>query len=156
MRVVESSNEPLHALWITYDRSLEMVPSENDKARPAIADSKKEDETKTEEAMQREETVDDEQSNSDDEEKFPMSKFLAAGGKPPTQVAEDGALPDANPPVVSSGEESFDPCLYSAVTHAKTIDDYKILRILGEGAYGVVKLAYNMKDPEKVSLRVCD
>ncbi|CAG8609442.1 11063_t:CDS:2 [Paraglomus occultum] len=38
---------------------------------------RKDDETKTEEAMQIEETADDEQSNSDDDETFSMSKFLA-------------------------------------------------------------------------------
>ncbi|CAG8623199.1 2019_t:CDS:2 [Paraglomus occultum] len=92
-RVVEYADEPLRALWITYDRSL--------------ADSKKDDETKTEEAMQTEETLDDEQSNSDDEETFSMSKFLA-------ELVEDLQR-----------------------------------RCLGECAYGIVKLAYNTKDPEK-------
>ncbi|CAG8654629.1 1312_t:CDS:2 [Paraglomus occultum] len=54
---------------------------------------------------------------------------------------------DVNLPVI--GEESFDPQLYSVVTRAKTIDDYKILRIC--------QVAYNAKDPEKETsdIEVC-
>ncbi|CAG8631355.1 3_t:CDS:2, partial [Paraglomus occultum] len=57
MRLVEYANEPLRALWISYDRSLDAGPNENDKVRPTIANSKKGDEAKTEEAMQTEETA---------------------------------------------------------------------------------------------------
>ncbi|CAG8571438.1 9662_t:CDS:2 [Paraglomus occultum] len=66
MRVVEYANEPLRALWISYDRKPGCGANENDKARPTIVDPKKDDETK----MQTEEIVDDEQINSDDDEKF--------------------------------------------------------------------------------------
>lgn len=41
---------------------------------------------------------------------------------------------------------------YSALTRKTTISDYCILDSLGQGAYGMVKLAYRLDDPEKVIL----
>ncbi|KAJ2961266.1 hypothetical protein NQZ79_g3523 [Umbelopsis isabellina] len=38
---------------------------------------------------------------------------------------------------------------YSALTRKTTISDYCILDSLGQGAYGMVKLAYRLDDPEK-------
>ncbi|CAG8612305.1 1736_t:CDS:2 [Paraglomus occultum] len=89
-------------------------------------------------------TVDDEQSNSDDEEKFSTSKFLAAGGGLPTQ---DGTSPVL---IYQQTKNRLIARLYSAVTRAKTTDDYKILPI----AYGVVKLHTMRKIKKRCELVV--
>ncbi|CAB4394228.1 uncharacterized protein OCT59_010909 [Rhizophagus irregularis] len=139
MRVVESPDEPLHALWITYDRNVNFGKEQSfdtyggitpiyERQEEILGQSKQEDKNEEEE-----------------EEKFTRSKFIAAGGKPPS--------PDnrriSSPPSILPVPESFDPSSYSALTFAKTINDFVILENMGSGAYGQVNLAYNKNDPEK-------
>ncbi|CAG8456443.1 4923_t:CDS:2 [Ambispora gerdemannii] len=130
MRVVESPDEPLHALWITYDRSVNCatnaIPEQNQIQSKAVVE--------------------------EEEENFPISKFLAAGGKPPNTGAKgDSERQVITPPVLSPQQEvqPFDPNLYSAITLEKSIEDFEIIDTLGQGAYGQVKLAYNRQDPEQ-------
>ncbi|CAG8682355.1 1926_t:CDS:2, partial [Ambispora leptoticha] len=132
MRVVESPDEPLHALWITYDRSvncaINVIPEQNQIQPKTVVEREEE------------------------EEKFPISKFIAAGGKPPNTGAQgDSERQIITPPVLSPLQEvqPFDPNLYSAITLEKSIEDFEIIDTLGQGAYGQVKLAYNRQDPEQ-------
>jgi hypothetical protein len=141
MRVVESPDEPLHALWITYDRNVNFGKEQSfdvygggitpihERQEEILGQSKQEDE-----------------KEEGEEEKFTRSKFIAAGGKPPS--------PDnrriSTPPSISPAPEPIDPLLYSAITLAKKISDFVILENMGSGAYGQVNLAYNKNDVEKV------
>ncbi|CAG8596942.1 18664_t:CDS:2, partial [Acaulospora morrowiae] len=135
MRVLESSDEPLHALWITYDRNFNFAKERpvEDVAITSIPSSK----------------PDDEKGQDEDNEKFPISKFIAAGGRPPSLAYSSNDRRISVPPLISPVAESFDPKSYSAISLAKSIDDFIILESLGKGAYGEVKLAYNKNDPEK-------
>ncbi|CAH1759480.1 18514_t:CDS:10 [Entrophospora sp. SA101] len=95
MRVLEAPDEPLHALWITYDRT--------------------------------------------------------AGGKPSLsgKLSSVESHQIITPPSILPNSGSFDNIRYSALTLSKSINDFQIIGILGSGAYGEVKLAYNKNDPEK-------
>ncbi|CAJ0911494.1 14075_t:CDS:10 [Entrophospora sp. SA101] len=94
MRVLEAPDEPLHALWITYD---------------------------------------------------------PAGGKPSLsgKLSSVESHQIITPPSILPNSGSFDNIRYSALTLSKSINDFQIIGILGSGAYGEVKLAYNKNDPEK-------
>ncbi|KAG9302331.1 hypothetical protein G9A89_008823 [Geosiphon pyriformis] len=133
MRVVESPEEPLHALWITYDRTVNCAAGAVEEQIEAHW-----------QPAQKEE----------DEEKFPIDKFLAAGGKPPITGSSNGKVDQrqiTTPPVLSPNQEmeNFDPYMYSAITQGKTINDFNIIENLGQGAYGQVKLAFDRKDPDQ-------
>ncbi|RHZ56303.1 hypothetical protein Glove_402g55 [Diversispora epigaea] len=140
MRVVESPDEPLHALWITYDRNANFAKEQNDDSvvQSPVDISKKIDK------------VNDEKVNGDENEKFPLSKFIEAGGKPMPSVGSSSVNGKISaPPLISPTPEYIDPSQYSAITLKKTVDDFKILDKLGAGAYGQVNLAYNKNDPEQ-------
>ncbi|CAG8531245.1 16261_t:CDS:2, partial [Racocetra fulgida] len=141
MRVVESPDEPLHALWITYDRSANFAKEQ------AYFDRVENHENHVEK-FETSRNIEDEKIQ-EEKENFHISKFIAAGGKPPlsTHLSSDRQI--ITPPVMSPAPEPFDPMSYSAITLAKTIDDFEILDNLGQGAYGQVKLAYNKNDLEK-------
>ncbi|CAG8513026.1 4586_t:CDS:2, partial [Scutellospora calospora] len=121
MRVVESPDEPLHALWITYDRNANFAKEQS------YIDSV--------EKLVTSRSVDDE-NIQEEKENFHISKFIAAGGKPPisTHISSDRQI--MTPPAMSPAPVPFDPMLYSAITLGKTIDDFEILDNLGQGAYG--------------------
>lgn len=63
---------------------------------------------------------------------------------PPTPVARQNSSASSSS---SKQTQSFPE--YSAQTNATTIDDYEILDNLGQGAYGLVKLAVRRDDPEQ-------
>ncbi|CAI2164978.1 15943_t:CDS:2 [Funneliformis geosporum] len=154
MRVVESPDEPLHVLWITYDRNVNFVKDQslevNSSVPMPIAYEKKQEEynNHVHEVSKPSRQLD--RNEQDEEEKFPLSKFIAAGGKPPPlkRLSTDNRK-ITRPPSISSAPESFDPMLYSAITLTKSINDFIIVDNLGQGAYGQVNLAYNKNDPEK-------
>ncbi|CAG8601060.1 25398_t:CDS:2, partial [Racocetra persica] len=141
MRVVESPDEPLHALWITYDRSANF-------AKEQTYFDRVENHENHVEKLEISRNIEDDKIQ-EEKENFHISKFIAAGGKPPltTHLSSDRQI--ITPPVMSPAPEPFDPMSYSAITLAKTIDDFEILDNLGQGAYGQVKLAYNKNDLEK-------
>jgi hypothetical protein len=55
-----------------------------------------------------------------------------------------------SPPAILDADEDKEEIIYSAQTHSTTIDDYHILDSLGQGAYGLVKLAVKKNDPSQV------
>nr|CAG8484126.1 10630_t:CDS:10 [Entrophospora candida] len=114
MRVLEAPDEPLHALWITYD-------------------------------------LEERKEEGEEEESFGLSKFIAAGGKPSLsgKLSSVESHQIITPPSILPNSGSFDNIRYSALTLSKSINDFQIIGILGSGAYGEVKLAYNKNDPEK-------
>ncbi|CAG8591502.1 16396_t:CDS:2 [Cetraspora pellucida] len=138
MRVVESPDEPLHALWITYDRSVNFA-----KEQTYLDHVENHGER-----LETSRSLEDEKIQ-EEKENFHISKFIAAGGRPPlsTHLSSDRQI--ITPPVMSPAPEPFDPMSYSAITLEKTINDFEILDNLGQGAYGQVKLAYNKNDIEK-------
>ncbi|CAG8637319.1 11075_t:CDS:2, partial [Funneliformis caledonium] len=148
MRVVESPDEPLHVLWITYDRNVNFVKDQSLDVNGTVPTSKKQEEydNHVPEVSKPSRQVD----KNEEEEKFPLSQFIAAGGKPPPlkRLSTDNRK-ITSPPSISPAPEAFDPMLYSAITLTKSISDFVIVDALGQGAYGQVNLAYNKKDPEK-------
>ncbi|KAF7722763.1 hypothetical protein EC973_002717 [Apophysomyces ossiformis] len=64
-------------------------------------------------------------------------------------TAVPGSSPDTQPQTNSATPAALDPPLYSAQTKKVSIKDYAILENLGQGAYGLVKLAVRIDDPEK-------
>nr|CAG8535664.1 14597_t:CDS:2 [Entrophospora candida]CAG8539621.1 11015_t:CDS:2 [Entrophospora candida] len=139
MRVLESPDEPLHALWITYDRNINF--------------SKDHDDGKSK--IERMETIGEDHDNKKivktlGEEIFGLSNFIAAGGKPSLSSIEKPQI--LNSPLILSTPNSFETAKYSVLTQSKTIKDFHIIDILGKGAYGEATLAYNKNDPEKMEL----
>jgi hypothetical protein len=63
----------------------------------------------------------------------------------PSNVHPNTPPPSRTPPVSMLN--------YSALTLKTNISDYCIIDSLGQGAYGMVKLAYKLDDPEKVTHR---
>ncbi|RIA96871.1 kinase-like domain-containing protein [Glomus cerebriforme] len=152
MRVIESPDEPLHALWITYDRNVNFgkeQPSDDNGIFP-IHEEKEEYLDHYVSENFKISKQEDRKENEEEGEKFPLSKFIAAGGKPPPlkQISPDNRR-ISTPPSISPAPEPFDPMLYSAITLTKNINDFVILDNMGSGAYGQVNLAYNKKDTEK-------
>ncbi|RIB02649.1 kinase-like domain-containing protein [Gigaspora rosea] len=138
MRVVESPDEPLHALWITYDRSANFAKE------PPYFDNV---DNRSERFEISRHLGDD--KIQEEKENFNISRFIEVGGKPPISTSLSSDRQIITPPVMSPAPEPFDPMSYSAITLGKTIDDFEILDNLGQGAYGQVKLAYNKNDNEK-------
>ncbi|CAG8507435.1 1919_t:CDS:2 [Diversispora eburnea] len=144
MRVVESPDEPLHALWITYDRNANFAKEQNDDNvyKPLVLPPA--------DIPRKINNVNNEKANGDEDEKFPLSKFIEAGGKPMLSVGSSSVNGQISvPPLISPTPEYIDPNQYSAITLKKTVNDFKILDKLGAGAYGQVNLAYNKNDPEQ-------
>ncbi|CAJ0917713.1 10450_t:CDS:10 [Entrophospora sp. SA101] len=136
MRVLESPDEPLHALWITYDRNINF--------------SKDHDDGKSK--IERMETIGEDHDNKKivktlGEEIFGLSNFIAAGGKPSLSSIEKPQI--LNSPLILPTPNSFETAKYSVLTQSKNIKDFHIIDILGKGAYGEATLAYNKNDPEK-------
>ncbi|CAG8621218.1 13365_t:CDS:2 [Gigaspora margarita] len=138
MRVVESPDEPLHALWITFDRSANFAKE------PSYFDNV----YNHSERFEINRHLGDEKIQ-EEKENFNISRFIEVGGKPPISTSLSSDRQIITPPVMSPAPEPFDPMSYSAITLGKTIDDFEILDNLGQGAYGQVKLAYNKNDNEK-------
>ncbi|GBC03202.1 hypothetical protein RclHR1_05010002 [Rhizophagus clarus] len=151
MRVVESPDEPLHALWITYDRNVNFGKEHSLDVYGGITPIYE----RQEEILSKSEQEDKEEER-EEEEKFTRSKFIAAGGKPPSPDNRRISSPPSISPLPEP--ELFDAMLYSAITLTKTIDDFVILENMGSGAYGQVNLAYNKNNPEekKVVLKFVD
>jgi hypothetical protein len=67
---------------------------------------------------------------------------------PPTPFRLPSNVTPMTPPLARTPPISL--LNYSALSRKTTISDYCILDSLGQGAYGMVKLAYRLDDPEKV------
>lgn len=77
----------------------------------------------------------------------PGSPVSPSSFRSKSSVAQASSSSDSSPP----SKADPDPYMpeYSAQTNATTIDDYIILDNLGQGAYGLVKLAVRKDDPEQ-------
>ena len=81
MRVVESPDELLHVLWITYDRNANFVKDQSSDVNGTLINYERRREEYVSEDFKS--SKEDKKEQDEEEENFPLSKFIAAGGKPP-------------------------------------------------------------------------
>lgn len=145
MRLVDSADEKLIALWITFDRSKvfskhgHTAAVENDKATAGDLSPVPEVQ-----AMELAHTPDEAPAVPMTAPK-PVHMYKPPQGVDPTNIIASTPPISATPPLSMRK--------YSALNlgSPQSIDDFVILHSLGQGAYGHVDLAYNKNTPNKVS-----
>jgi hypothetical protein len=145
MRLVDSSEESLIALWITFDRA--KVFSKHGHTAGVEHDKT----TSGDLSPLFEGQLLDLPETPDDKPKIPMAApkpihiTKSPKGVDPTNIIA------MTPPISETPPPSM--CKYSALdsTSKQCIEDFVIVHSLGQGAYGHVNLAYNKATPNKVS-----
>ncbi|CAO3678116.1 unnamed protein product [Umbelopsis ramanniana] len=143
MRLVDSSEESLIALWITFDRA--KVFSKHGHTAGVEHDKT----TSGDLSPLFEGQLLDLPETPDDKPKIPMAApkpmhiTKSPKGVDPTNIIA------MTPPISETPPPSM--CKYSALdsTSKQCIDDFVIVHSLGQGAYGHVNLAYNKATPNK-------
>ncbi|KAF9281535.1 hypothetical protein BGZ68_006573 [Mortierella alpina] len=170
IRMIESPQGRMFAVWITYDREISFTREPNRKIAPVPAltplpslSAAMEDVRSTSSA-----DMDGEQVVPDTNDEFTGQKTPKSAHLPSVkttlnrQFSSDSASspsscasPSSPAPSTPSSRLSIDPMKtqYSAVTREHTIADYDILDSLGQGAYGQVKLCCLKTGSNKVVMK---
>jgi hypothetical protein len=147
MRMIDSSEESLIALWITFDRCKVFAKHghtagvENDKTTAGDLSPVLEGQI-----LDLPETPDDKPKVLTMAAPKPMHIIKPPRGVDPTNIIA------MTPPIAETPPPSM--CKYSALdaSNQQCIDDFVVLHSLGQGAYGHVNLAYNKCTPDKASV----
>ena len=136
LKLVETDEEEEYALWISFHREIafkrfghphliSLPPQPQQKKKNPLPSSEK------------------------NEERYKSVSI-------PCETIQEGSVYDiksvplASPPIVKATVD--EDIVYSAQTKAVSIKDYSILDTLGQGAYGLVKLAVKRNDPSQVRI----
>ncbi|KAF9577682.1 hypothetical protein BGW38_006955, partial [Lunasporangiospora selenospora] len=172
IRMIESPQGRLFAVWITYDRDISFTREPN---RPPPAHTTQRslmsaiDDLQSQESSESgsEQVVPESTGNNskDGTNGYTSPKSPKSGIRPSIKTAFGRQFPDSPSPSCTSpsspvpstpnSRRSVDNMKYqySAVTHARCIDDYDILDSLGQGAYGQVKLCQLKGGSTKVVMK---
>ncbi|KAG0320925.1 hypothetical protein BGZ99_004251 [Dissophora globulifera] len=177
IRMIESPQGRLFAVWITYDREISFSREPNHKPASAAPISPMQSIATAMEDVQSTASLDANAEQvvpdtndiaSDSPTTTPSSRTFKSGYPPNVSTAlhrtfspDSGSSPSscASPsspaPSTPSSRLSMDilKSQYSAVTHLHSIDDYEILDSLGQGAYGQVKLCRLKSGTAKVVMK---
>lgn len=161
IRMIESPQGRMFAVWITYDRDISFTREPNKKPAPSATSQSMamamEQIEPTPPVM--EQVVPD--TSKEGSPRTPKSSLPPSVKTTPRQFLSDSsstsscASPSSPAPSTPSSRLSIDAMKsqYSAVTRAHCIADYDILDSLGQGAYGQVKLCMLKDGTDKVVMK---
>ncbi|OZJ02349.1 hypothetical protein BZG36_04388 [Bifiguratus adelaidae] len=164
LRKVESAEEDLVALWITFDRAAVFAKyGQRDAGNEVIMSPSRVASSGNLTHMQRRSPgfakfsvfgAANKQENDDEianEIAAPVAQKQAnIDGTRALLGSVSKHIVPVTPPLSSTPPVSMRN--YSALTNSRSLDDYIILESLGQGAYGVVKLAYHKDDPSQTKV----
>lgn len=153
LRLIESEEEDLISVWVTYDR----IYSQRRIRQNPVKEVEEKEETK-EEVEQEQEQEQDQKQEFEEQEDEAIAPLMITKKRPfirPYGISSFGSV-DKEKAIFPGGlqeddkEDTVTETVQSLEVKNHPMDDYVIIGTLGEGAYGMAKLAYRKDDITKV------